>query len=76
MDGNAGVEEDVAVGDVEVFEEVSEEVNSTGEVQKTRLDSFTMNFSGEINVDMLANSLRYILSGSKAAKIQIICELE
>ena len=76
MDGDADVEEDVAVDDVEVFEEVSEGVNSTGEVQKTRLDSFTMNFSGEINVDMLANSLRYILSGSKAAKIQIICELE
>lgn len=76
MDGNAGVEEDVAIDDVEVLEEVSEGVNSAGEVQKTRLDSFTMNFSGEINVDMLANSLRYILSGSKNAKIQIICELE
>ena len=75
MDGDACVE-DVGVDDVEVFEEVSEEVHSTDEVQKTKLDSFTMNFSGEINVDMLANSLRYILSGAKTAKIQIICELE
>lgn len=45
------------------------------ETPKTRLDSFTMNFSGEINVDMIANSLRYILASCKQAKIQIICEL-
>ena len=43
---------------------------------KTRLDSFTMNFSGEVNVDMIANSLRYILHSGGKAKVQIICELE
>lgn len=76
MDGDAGVEEDIVINDGEVFKEVTEETNSIGDVQKTRLDSFTMNFSGEINVDMVSNSLRYILSGAKNAKIQIICELE
>lgn len=76
MEGNASVEEDVVNNDVETFEEVSESVNPTDEVQKTKLDSFTMNFSGEINVDMVANSLRYILSGARNAKIQIVCELE
>lgn len=76
MDGDAGVEEDIVIDDAESFKEVTEETNSTGEAQKTRLDSFTMNFSGEINVDMVSNSLRYILSGAKSAKIQIICELE
>lgn len=76
MDGNTDVEEDVVNNDVETFEEVSESVNPTDEVQKTKLDSFTMNFSGEINVDMVANSLRYILSGARNAKIQIVCELE
>lgn len=76
MDGESGSDEEVAFDNIEVIEEYSEAVDPVGEVQKTKLDSFTMNFSGEINVDMLANSLRYILSGSKAAKIQIICELE
>lgn len=76
MEGNASVEEDVVNNDVETFEEVSESINPTDEVQKTKLDSFTMNFSGEINVDMVANSLRYILSGARNAKIQIVCELE
>lgn len=76
MDGDADVEEDIVINDDEVFKEVTEETNSIGDVQKTRLDSFTMNFSGEINVDMVSNSLRYILSGAKNAKIQIICELE
>lgn len=42
---------------------------------KTRLDSITMNFSGEIDIEMIANSLRYILGTSGTAKIQIICEL-
>lgn len=45
------------------------------EVTKTRLDSFTMNFSGEVNVEMIANSLRYILASGGNAKIQITCEL-
>lgn len=76
MDGDSGVEEDIVINDAEVFAEVTEETNSIGDVQKTKLDSFTMNFSGEINVDMVSNSLRYILSGAKNAKIQIICELE
>lgn len=76
MSGESDVEEEVVVEDVDVVEEVVEDPVSTRDIQKTRLDSFTMNFSGEINVDMLANSLRYILSGSKNAKIQIICELE
>lgn len=42
----------------------------------TRLDSFTMNFSGEIDVDMVANSLRYILGKGRKAKILLSCEIE
>lgn len=76
MNGETKAEENVAVENIEVTEEISEEANPVGDTRGTRLDSFTMNFSGEINVDMLANSLRYILSGAKAAKIQITCELE
>ena len=60
---------------IETSEKIDEETISIGEIQKTKLDSFTMNFSGEINVDMIANSLRYILSGGGNAKVQIICEL-
>lgn len=52
------------------------DINLESETPKTKLDSFTMNFSGEINVDMIANSLRYILGGGKNAKIQIVCEME
>ena len=76
MSGETEITEDVISNNVEVVEEVVEETDCAGDSQKTKLDSFTMNFSGEINVDMLANSLRYILSGSKKAKIQVICELE
>lgn len=76
MNVESGMDEEVVVDNIEVAEEPSETANPVVEAQKTKLDSFTMNFSGEINVDMLANSLRYILSGSKTAKIQIICELE
>lgn len=76
MDGESGLDEEVAVDNIEAIEEPPDVVDPVGEAKKTKLDSFTMNFSGEINVDMLANSLRYILSGSKAAKIQIICDLE
>lgn len=62
--------------EVSVVEVVSEETTSDGEVSKTRLDGFTMNFSGEIDVDMVANSLRYILGANRNARVQIICEIE
>lgn len=42
----------------------------------TKLDSFVMNFSGDVNVDMIANSLRYILGGAGKARIQIICTMD
>lgn len=42
----------------------------------THLDSFTMNFSGEIDVEMVANSLRYILGSGRKAKILISCEID
>ena len=75
MSGELDEIEDTNEQSVEVSEESSEETDQSGSAQETRLDSFTMNFSGEINVDTIANSLRYILSGGGQAKIQIICEL-
>ena len=42
----------------------------------THLDSFTMNFSGEINVEMVANSLRYILGPGRKARVLISCEID
>ena len=68
--------EPVEENDVEAEPEEIEVVVETPEKPKTHLDSFTMNFSGEINVDMIANSLRYILTPGGKAKIQIICEIE
>lgn len=52
----------------------------TEDIQKdsqlaTKLDGFTMNFSGKIDIDMIANSLRYILGAGSTARVQIICEL-
>lgn len=41
-----------------------------------RLDGFTMSFSNVTDVEMIANSLRYILGSNRRAKIQIICEIE
>lgn len=76
MDGDCGQTEDVVVENVNTAMETSETTNPIGTVQKTKLDSFTMNFSGEINIDMISNSLRYILSDGRKAKIQIVCEIE
>lgn len=64
----------------EPVSEVSNTQETNGRVEElpaqTKLNSFTMNFSGEINVDMIANSLRYILCNSKTARIQINCDLD
>lgn len=67
---------DVTDGEpVDVTLEMTNEPESTpGQI--TKLDSFTMNFSGEVNVDMIANSLRYILGSAGKAKITISCEME
>lgn len=75
MNGDSEETKDENGQDVDVEDDPSEETDQVGDVAKTKLDSFTMNFSGEINVDMIANSLRYILSGGGQARIQIICEL-
>lgn len=53
-----------------------EAIQTAQEKQATRLDSFSMSFSGEVNIDMIANSLKYILGAARSAKIQIVCELE
>lgn len=45
------------------------------ESESTHLDGFTMNFSGEINVEMVANSLRYILGSGRKARLLISCEI-
>ena len=44
--------------------------------EKMQLSSFSMNFSGLVNVDMIANSLRYILGTEKTADIQITCTIK
>lgn len=43
---------------------------------QTRLDAFTMSFSGRVDVNMIANSLRYVLGQCNSAKILISCEIE
>lgn len=57
-------------------ENVTTDLSSDEEPSKTKLDGFTMNFSGQIDIDMVANSLRYILGNGRNAKIHIICEIE
>ena len=68
-------EESAAVDDGNYPKEVQQEVVANS-AAGTKLDSFTLNFSGDVNVDMIANSLRYILATGGKAKIQIHCELE
>lgn len=66
----------------DVLPVIDDEWASNKEEQKvdsklaTKLDAFTMNFSGRIDVEMIANSLRYILGSGQNARIQIICEIE
>lgn len=42
----------------------------------THLDGFTMSFSGEIDVEMVANSLRYVLGSGRNARLLITCEID
>lgn len=77
LDGECCLDMEQVVENVpEPLDEAPSEKSSTETEDRTKLDSFTMNFSGEINIDMISNSLRYILGNGRAAKIQIICELE
>ena len=77
------IEETPTMNDVECQDEPENSVNIEEPVTceyersepKTKLDGFTMNFSGQIDVDMIANSLRYILGSGSNARVQIICEL-
>lgn len=52
------------------------EASTKENIPQTRFDSFTMNFSGKIDVNMIANSLRFILPAGGNARIKISCEME
>lgn len=41
----------------------------------TKLEGFTLSFSGRIDVEMVSNSLRYILGKGTNARLRITCEL-
>lgn len=59
-----------------VSEEITETSADSTESPKntpTRLDGFTMNFSGDLDIDMIANSIRYIIGKNTNAKLQITC---
>lgn len=76
LDGEEYESDNVCLGVPEEEHEDVQQQDSRDDGPRTQLDSFTMNFSGKVNVDMIANSLKYILASSQNAKIQIICELE
>lgn len=40
-----------------------------------RMNKFSMSFSGDINVDMIANSLKHILGGNATGQVEIVCSL-
>lgn len=40
-----------------------------------RMNRFSMSFSGDINVDMIANSLKHILGGDATGQVEIVCSL-
>ena len=39
------------------------------------MNRFSLSFSGDINVDMIANSLKHILGGSATGQVEIVCSL-
>lgn len=69
------VSEDTKCGD-EQCDISPDECDAQIKPEGTRLDSFTMNFSGEINIEMVANSLRYILGSGRKARLLISCEID
>lgn len=40
-----------------------------------RMDNFSLSFSGDINVDMIANSLKHILGENASGRVEIECSL-
>ena len=40
-----------------------------------RMNRFSLGFSGDINVDMIANSLKHILGGNATGQVEIVCSL-
>lgn len=40
-----------------------------------RMNKFSMSFSGDINVNMIANSLKHILGGNATGQVEIVCSL-
>lgn len=40
-----------------------------------RMNRFSLSFSGDINVDMIANSLKHILGGNATGQVEIVCSL-
>lgn len=55
---------------------IENEIPEPDKKPNTKMECFTMSFSGEIDVDMIANSLRYIMGNGSSARIQIHCEFE
>lgn len=49
---------------------------SVADTPAPRLDCFTLNFSGRIDVNMIANSLRYIVGDGASGKVEIRCEMD
>lgn len=40
-----------------------------------QMNKFSLSFSGDINVDMIANSLKHILGGKATGQVEIVCSL-
>lgn len=40
-----------------------------------RMDKFSLSFSGDINVDMISNSLKHILGDNATGQIEVVCHL-
>ncbi len=40
-----------------------------------KMDRFSLSFSGDINIEMIANSLRHILGGNASGRVEVVCSL-
>lgn len=53
-----------------------ESATAEGSVAAMKMDGVSLSFSGKIDVDAIANSLRHILGTEAVGKIQIVCDIE
>lgn len=75
LSGDTAREDDLATEDLNKITS-DESATAEGGVVAMKMNGVSLSFSGRIDVDAIANSLRHILGTGAVGRIQIICDIE